>query len=194
MKKTLKMKFSYGILLIGMVLFAASCKKENIELTTAGTSPYFIRFKANGVQKNYSIPMTQKSYHDSLTLNGNKVHWFEVAAANNVIETIDIGVYSDSFVVSNTYNEKDLLFSYQPKVMIAYQVPGNMGYISCGIYYLPIFPKYNRNCTVSITELTKTTVKGIFSGTLYQLDNTTGQPSLKDSVQITGGEIYMAVK
>lgn len=188
------MKFGYGLIILCSLVSVISCKKESPGLAAGGSSPYYISFKANGVQKTYSIPMTQKSYHDSLKLNGNKVYWFEMAAANNVIETIDIGVYSDSFVVSNTYKEKDLLFGYQPKVMIAYQVPGNMGYISCGLYYLPIFPKYNRNCTVTITELTRTTVKGNFSGTLYQLDNITGQPSLKDSVQITGGEIYMPVK
>lgn len=138
--------------------------------------------------------MTQKISHDSLTLAGNKTYWFEVAASDKNMESIDIGVYSDRYVVANTYKETDLLFGYQPKAMIAFQVPGGLGYISCGIYDPQIFPQYNKACSVTISSLTKTDVKGTFSATLYQLNNTIGYPSLKDSVQITGGEFYMPVK
>jgi hypothetical protein len=190
MKKALKIKFGYGALLICLVVLGASCKKITPELPDVSNSPYYMRFKANGVFKNYQMPAN--NIHDSVTITGKKIYGFQAGAANSTFESLVIIVWSDSFVVSNKYKETDLVFGYQPKAFIGYQVPGSLGYISYGLYDPQTLAKY-RNSVITIASISNKEVKGSFSGTVYQ-QNSSGDLYLKDSLQITNGEFYLPVK
>lgn len=190
MEKALKIKFGYSALLIYLVVFGASCKKLTPGPPDVSNSPYYMRFKADGVFKNYQMPVN--NIHDSVTITGKKIYGFQAGATNSTFESLTIIVWSDRFVVSNTYKETDLVFGYQPKAFIGYQVPGSLGYISYGLYDPQTLAKY-RNSVITITSISNKEVKGVFSGTVYQ-QNSSGDLYLKDSLQITNGEFYLPVK
>lgn len=179
-------------------IFITGCKKNTDIITN--NSQYYVRFKANGVEKNYTIPVTTSQFHDSLIFSGNKVHIFATGGANSNGHIITLGIYSEGLLTANTvYKESDLLFGFQPKVMFIYNSnPGAYAYLSMGSY-APIpsaFPQYSgiqRDCKITMTNVTSTNIKGTFSGTVYHEKNN-GDPDLIDKVSITDGEFFLPAK
>jgi hypothetical protein len=190
----------YLAVIVIAAMATGGCKKNTENLVNNNNSGYYIRFKANGLQQNYTIPVTTSQFHDSLTFNGNKVHIFATGGANINLHSITLGIYDNTLLTSaTTYKESDLIFSYQPKVMFIYNNnPGSFGYYSIS-NYAPIpalFPEYagiERDCKITMTNVTSTNIKGAFSGTVYREKNN-GDADVADKIKITDGEFFLPAK
>ncbi len=160
MKKTLKMKSSYGILLIGMVLIGTSCKKEIPEPTAPVTSEYYMRFKANGTQKEYTATTAFFFGSSQCALNGGTND-----STGNAF-TIDLYSGNSPIQVNGSYTETETVpapNSYTPSAYFGYAINSPTIYnYSSWIANTNEHSVYQ--CTVKILELDALHVKGTFSG------------------------------
>ncbi len=184
-------------LIFSAIVAATSCIKKS-DVADVNTGSYFVRFKANGTQQNFTIPATTSQFYDSITVAGNKVHIYTVAAANMNAHSIQIGIYADKPLNASTnFKESELLYSYQPKMTMLYvNNPSGFGNLSIGSYDpLPpySYPSVIRDCNISITELTASSIKGSFSGTVY-LQKSNGEPDVNNKTSITNGEFFLPAK
>jgi hypothetical protein len=185
------------ITLLALVVMITGCvKKSDIIGNNAG--PYYVKFNANGAQQNFTIPLSTAKFHDSLIAFGNKIHIFSTGAANQNIHSLQFGIYTDKLLTSNTtYKESELVFGYQPKLIMIYDNnPGTFGNLSIGTYdpFAPfLYPGTPRNCVLTIEEITATTIKGTFSGIVYH-EKPNGDPDISTSINITGGEFFLPAK
>ena len=160
MKKTRKMKLSYGTLLICMALFAASCKKEIPEPSAPGTSSFYMRFKANGIQKEFTATTAFFFGSSQCALNGGTND-----STGNAF-TIDLYSGNTPIQVNATYNETETVpapGSYTPSAYFGYAInsPSIYNY-SSWIANTTEHSVYQ--CSVKILELDALHVKGTFSG------------------------------
>lgn len=180
MKKTLKMKFCYGILLIGMVLFSTSCKKEEITLPQPGA--YFISFKADGTQQEFKMePAAITTAPDS-----SGIYTSILSAFQSSVSSGDIHLSMTLF--SRNPNNSPATFQDPlkaitvggvklPQVLITYvDTKGALGYQTLGTITDLIgtptspYPNLYADGKVTITEVTNTYFKGTFSGTAFKSD------------------------
>lgn len=184
----------FCFLLFNLILIVAGCKKKPV-IVENNNGQYFVKFKANGAQQNFTIPSSTAQFHDSITVAGKKVHIYAVGAAGMNFHSIQFGIYSDKVLTGTTnYRESDLLYGYQPQMIMIYvNNPTSFGNLSIGSYDpLPpySFPSIPRDCSISLTEVTATSIKGTFSGTVY-LEKPNGEPDLNNKTSITNGEFFL---
>ncbi len=180
MKKTRKMKLSYGTLLIFMVLFAASCKKEEITLQQPDT--YFISFKADGIQQEFK----KEPVAVTVTPDTSGIYTSILSAFQSGVSSSDIHL-SLTLFSRHPHNSpstfQDPLKAITvggiklPQVLITYvDTKGALGYQTLGTITDLIgtpnstYPNLFADGKVTITEVTNTYIKGIFSGTAFKPD------------------------
>lgn len=195
MKKALKMKFYYGILLICMVLMASSCKKE--EITLLQRDAYYISFKADGIQKEFkSEPAAVTPQSDT-----SGIYTSILGAYQSSVSSSDIHL-SLTLFSRNPHNSpatfQDPLKAItvggvkMPQLLITYvETKGTLGYQTLGtitdIIGTPTspYPNLYADGKVTITEITNTYFIGTFSGTAFK-------PDLSgDKRVITEGKFYL---
>lgn len=159
MKKIQKIKIGYVSLLIGTTLFAASCKKSIPDPASVSSSQYYMRFKANGTQKEFTAT-TAYYFTTACSLNGGTNDSTGNGFTINII-SINVPILANSM-----YNETEAVPSpggYTPTVYFAYAInsPSNYNY---GSWIAEPAEHSVYACTVKILELDATHVKGTFSG------------------------------
>jgi hypothetical protein len=170
-----------------------SCKKESNETNTEN-SIYYVRYKLNGINKSYS-KLVSRAKHDSLKISGTTKYWFEVNAVNAdmKVEPINIAAWGIQKIKAGTFKDTETTDGVQVKAIITYLPTGSLSCISGGFLNHTMATGYTANTVIDITQLDGKTVKGTFSGTLYQLNLNGTPPLLSSSITITDGEFYLPV-
>lgn len=185
------------ILCIALILVAAGCGKErtgNSGDDDPDTASY-ISFKADGVQKKYTVQALVSTGHSAqnglyngvlqgynLTLGANEEHIGIFIFSNTDLQT---GVYQDPQKATNTDGEE------VPVIMLNYIDATGKGYISMGamadkngvIHSLPGSQNIVADAKLSVTKISKTFMEGTFSGTVFLATDAT----FSTKIAITGG-------
>jgi len=151
-----------GRIAIGLAaaFFIASCGGGT---TGPNNSTYFVRFKANGSQVEFTNPVALAAgFGHSGTQYNMLVTGFDATSNAN------IQVFDGSAISAKTYSGYGVVGSAFVGSLIGYQPPGGPVYAS------------NATVTVTITGLSATTVSGTFEGTV----SATGHAN----IQVTEGE------
>jgi hypothetical protein len=159
MKKIQKIKIGCGALCIGITLLAASCKKSLPDLAPINSSQYYMRFKANGAQKEFTAT-TAYYFTTTCSINGGT----NDSTGNGF--TINIISVNAPILGNSMYNEIETIPAsggYTPTAYFAYAInsPSNYNY---GSWIAEPAEHSVYACTVKILELDATHVKGTFSG------------------------------
>lgn len=158
---------------------AAGCKKSSPGSTSS--SPYYIKFKLNGVQKNYSTvaaAATKGSGYYLLVMEG-------VTATNaNNGEALIIQLASPTDFAANTTFKPAFINSGAAVIGALLTYSDNTQ--SAG--YTSSYPNLTNNpdASVTITALSTTTIKGTFTATLVS-----GTDYTTVKYHVTDGEFYM---
>jgi hypothetical protein len=168
---TARQRTALGALVL-LTVAALGCSSSTDATTGTNNSPYFIKFTANG---------TQSEYHDQIA--------FPIAAsfAHTGIEyTAVVAGQSDAVATTGgtiTLGAMDVAPIATNKSYGALQTVGTGGGFTLGQISYTIAsigysnPDPNNDVRVAFTEITATTVRGTFSGTL----KSTGRPNLSIS-------------
>jgi hypothetical protein len=190
--KTYLPAFLFSILLI------EGCKKSN-DSPGSPSGGYYISFKANGVQKQYSsqpfavitYDANEKVYTGLIGAYKN----FDATVSDSVQEQLSLLLFSNSAIAANsTFQDPAKVTasdgSKLPPVQVTYYNDQKLGFLTLGLFadstgMVANFPNAIANGKVTITELTATYAKGTFSGTAF-LDT-----DLTTTEEITDGEFYV---
>lgn len=170
-------------------LLLGSCTKKEDGLNNPGK--YYIKFKANGVEKKLDmIPSSINSFYSSALYESFGYHIYEFGMASAQFkELIHIGIFTPSALAKKTYtdNADGLL----PEAILAYsQAPlDGSAYFSSMAYDDSGF-QLKKDCKITITEMNDTEIQGTFSGTVY-FENDDGDPDMNKAVTITDGSFYV---
>ncbi|MFT3702928.1 MAG: hypothetical protein QM802_11180 [Agriterribacter sp.] len=207
-----KIIFSRSHLLLIVILFSvliSSCKKgDGTDLTK-----YYVKFKANGVQKNYPAVV---GLVEAAPVAGATAHYtYSIAAAGDVDkDVIAIMVYTKDPIAQTTYyGKKEIpvsanatgsevpLITYTDANNREFQSFNQPGYTvnAAGLVTdpAPFANKVYINWEVTISDLQKDYVKGTFSGFMYPLNDYINfalngdQTYVNDKIAITDGEFYV---
>jgi len=186
---------SFVIVLSGFLLVATSCKKTNDGNNNGAGDNYYIKFKANGEQKEYKseaditlLPKKDGVY--PCLLQGYKD--FSMGARDE----IGLFVFSNDAIVSGSFFHDPLKAvktngDTLTQLTFNYNDPAKVGYLSMGTLVYANgtsgFPWVVADAQLTITELTATYAKGTFSGTTYK----SSDPTITEKQLITGGEFYL---
>jgi len=173
-------RFSFlpGIILPLVLLFSfalAGCSKNNgNEEDEDPGSSYYIRFKIDGVQKEYKsnlvsqiLPISNKLLY-SAVMSGFQDN---AALDKNLLSMI---IWSREPIAAKTYkNENDVANSdgdKVPEILVTYYDNDKVGYLSLGKPFStqPPFDKIVSDAEIVITNLTDAYISGRFSGTVYK--------------------------
>lgn len=172
---------SYLILGFTIVaLLIVSCAKDNDDEAEGSGDGYYITFKLDGVAneiKDYVIPPWGSLYGDRKTYYGG-------FGATWAASSIDFWVYdSNPIVVKKDYSGYVLRDTLLPDGTIYTFTEGSLiNYIALPLTYST--GKINPNVHVQINEITATSLRGTFRGTLKS-DN--GKPD----IEITDGNFFV---
>ncbi len=158
---------------------ATSCKKSSPG--SASNSPYYIKFKLNGVQKNYSTvaaASTKGSGYYLLVMDG------ATATNANNGEALIIELASPTTFAANTTFMPAFINGGAAVIGALLTYSDNTQ--SAG--YTSSYPNLTTNpkASVTITDLSTTTIKGTFTATLVS-----GADYTTVKYQVTDGEFYM---
>ncbi len=181
------------LLLVICFVIAGSCKKNN-EAGNPGSDKYYIKFKADGEQKQltYSAgsgPADQKP--------SNGIYTFTLVAGENVsspgMNFIEVMLSSES-IINSPGSFRDPLKSggIWPQVQVTYTDKSNEAYISMGLASDAAgepgpFVNVVADAKASITSMDDGEVKGTFSASVYSGDDYSKKHVL------TNGEFYLPV-
>lgn len=192
------------VILLLFAIAITACKKDaGTKADAGGSSTYYIKFKANGAAIKYDYATKQGSNYvdSSIVVGGKKIYTYDVGAANSSGQSMSVGVYSERQLKAPVaFLESDYLYlgsyAYSPAVMLAFNPnPASLGTISLGLFSnattFPEFSNLPRNGKVTITEYTTKTIKGTFSGTVYQIVSTGIGLDVSQKTIITEGEFYL---
>lgn len=171
--------------ILAVVLFAASCKKEGKTITkttttTATDSNYHIKLKANGVQKEFTVDASAMFTTSASGVYAASLYsYLDNANMKGVIIIISDGAPIDT---GKTYNEKPVTIRKLTlfQTSINYIDKDSVTYFASGI--VP-----DENISVRFSEIAPAYVKGTFSGKLRQIDS---KPPYVYA-NVTEGEFYL---
>lgn len=155
------------VFLLLLSLFSA-CKKENNSSNTTATGTYYMRFKANGTQVEFT---NQQSLVAAFSNTGNQ--YVGIFTGYDANSNMGLQVYDNKAIATGTYTGYAAVGSVLVGTLISYQTSNSSIYGETGM---------DTTVVVNINELTSTAVKGTFNGIL------SGQ---NDSMVITNGEFYL---
>ena len=162
---------------ITLLLFSGACKKDSAAGTTGTASgSYYMRFKAAGVQKeylqnaggNFNHAQTTVGYYSS-TIGGTKDP-FDAKKDNMALALVVKGLAQQNI----TYTNFTTIAAGSQKAYIS-----QAGYYNeAGEFYTSWSEDFNaaipagteNNMKITITAVTSTSLKGTFSGVLYNAD------------------------
>lgn len=176
MKKALKIKFGYSVLLTGVTLFTASCKKSLPDSPLASPSEYYMRFKANGTQKEFTVT-TAYFFTTACVLNGGT----KDSTGDGM--TIDIISLNAPIQINSIYNETEVVPApggYTPTVYLNYAIK-SLPVSNYGSWIAEPAEHSVYGCIVKILELDASHCKGIFSGKVRERKGS-------DFITISNGE------
>jgi hypothetical protein len=163
MKKALKIKFGYGTLFTVLTLFTASCKKSLPAPTQLSSSQYYMRFKANDIQKEFTVT-TAYFFTTVCALNGGT----KDSTGDGM--TIDIVSLNTPIQTNSVYNETETVpapSGYTPTVYLNYAIK-SLPVSNYGSWIAEPAEHSVYACTVKILELDASHCKGTFSGILRE--------------------------
>ncbi len=196
MKKIFSPGAVCGAIIICLLLFASSCKKSSIGNNNGnGNGDYYVKFKANGTQKEYK----SEALCEMLKLNSDGLYSAVLQGYKDYTQgakdELGIILFShDPFTTTLYADPMKAVKSDGSKVasiIINFNDPDGNGYLTMG-------PLSDENGTVpisgvvadaklAITGLTNDYIKGTFSGTTYKSTDAT----FTITVLITDGEFYL---
>jgi hypothetical protein len=145
-------------ILICLILVLASCKKSNTDIPATNSSQYYMRFKGNGTQKEFTAT-TAYYFTTTCSLNGG--------TNDSTGNAFTINIYAAAPILANsTYTETEAVpapNSYTPKAYFAYGI-NSPSFYNYGSWIAQASEHSVYACTVKILELDATHVKGTFSG------------------------------
>lgn len=179
MNKRIQIQTCYGIMLLSCIfLLGVSCKKNNPGLPSISSSSYYVRFKANGIQKEYTLTWAKL---DQLLFANTYTSYVTGGNLNDTTKnSLSFRIYYNNAVSANTvYSEK----MYDPMVMPeAYFVFVDDKGNSHTSFKNTLEPILDFN--IQFTEITLSYVKGVFNGTTKSVNN-------NQIMTITDGEFYV---
>ena len=190
MKKTRKINFSFGTLLICIALFATSCKKDIPGPTASGTSEYYMRFKANGITKEYKFDCAGQLNKFQTNPDVYASHFSgakDEYVVNKNVMTVILFTNAESLlnVTYTNYNTTSPVLIPARDLIISYSDETGEHYGSIYETALPYLPAgLVCNNLLRITEANSVYLKGTFSGTIYN-------NSYLKKIEITAGEFYL---
>ncbi len=154
-------------LVLGLVIMAmvfSSCKKED-----ASPEEYVMKFKSNGSQVVLNVQgSTVAAFAQAGTVfNG-------VFTGSDNVSSISLQVYDNKTISATTYSGYKLVGSTIVGALISYNDAAGTPYTQGSA---------NPDASVTISEITETTVRGTFSGTL----KSAGKPD----IAVTDGEFFV---
>jgi hypothetical protein len=161
---------------ICLILFVSSCKKANTDIASTTTSQYYMRFKGNGAQKEFTAT-TAYYFTTTCSLNGGTND-----STGNAF-TINIVSVNVPIQVNNTFTETQAVpapNSYTPKAYFAYGI-NSPSFYNYGSWIAEPSEHSVYACVVKILELDATHVKGTFSGKVRERNGSS-------FINITDGE------
>lgn len=180
-----------AIILLSLVF--SSCKKSSSSGDPNSSSGYYMRFKLNGAQVEY----TSQAFAGLSQVKGDSIYTAVLVAYKDVNagtkNAVTITVFTKGPLATGIgYNDPlktrkangDLL----PQTVIFWYDSTATGYLTAGTLSdasgnVPL-PGVVANAKLTITDLTSTYVKGTFSGTVYRSD-------FAKSASITDGEFNL---
>lgn len=181
MKKASFTKTIFGLLILS--LFSVSSCKKNSDNPSSSSSNYYIKFKIDETEKNYSSASAAKfttlfptSPVYSVTMKS------EYKNGTTFFESMAISIFDNQSIAENvTYTDKQIIIqggtSQTSQANLAYN-DGNGGQSGSGF-------TTNPNVKVIITKLDDKTVSGTFSGVVAStIDRTSTQT-------VTEGQFYL---
>lgn len=159
-----KSKSAALILAFALLMMFNACKKE--ENSNDG---YMMRFKVNGAQVEFK---TQASLVAAFGQSGNIFNG--VFTGYDAKSNISLQVYDNKAISETTFSGYALVGSSFVGALIGYQDNDGTLYTQGSI---------NSDATIKISEMSSTTVRGTFSGTL--------KASGKSDIAITNGEFFV---
>ena len=166
---------SYFILgLVLVALFSGSCKKEDDI-----KNDYKISYKANGVLEEFIVEDVAGSFYEDVTATQYGLRF--TARKQNF--TIYLDIYDRHAITDSTYSGYKLTppIGKKPTLIEGAEIAHNDG----DTYTVYKTDKKNADVTISISEITKSTVRGSFKGTL--------KASGKPDMVITEGKYFVPV-
>lgn len=187
------------VLAVVVVVSTPGCKKSGGGSGGSGGSNsngngYYMKFKLNGVQTEFdSQPFAGISYSSQ-----ENIYTCVIAAYKDVNaglkNTVAITLFSNSAIATGVnYNDpakaKEANGDIMPQNTIFYYDSTANGYLTLGEFAdangnIPL-PGVVANAQLVITEMTSTSIKGTFSGTVYK------SSTLNTYYTITDGEFYL---
>jgi hypothetical protein len=155
---------SRAALLVSIAVMAA-CGGSDKNPTGPGGSTYYLRFKANGTQVNFTAQASLYAAFAQAGAQYNMIGTGYTATSNSNIQ-----VYNNSPVVVGTYSGYNINGGALVGALVGYQDDGGVSYT-------------NQSATITISEITSTTVRGTFSGVV----EANGHPD----ITITNGEFRL---
>ncbi|MBS1597617.1 MAG: hypothetical protein JST75_05295 [Bacteroidetes bacterium] len=191
------LKFS-GAIIFSLVLAITGCKKTNdANNNGSGSGDYYLRFKADGQQKEYKsealiqiLKKTDGLY--SAVLQG----YLDFAGQGTKDEFGIIVQDSNPIMQGSSFADPQKCINEEgdtlTKLIMNYNDPSKNGYLSMGFMadkngVNPLFPSVVADAKLTISELTSDHAKGTFSATVYLSTDVT----LTANVKITSGEFYL---
>ncbi|MGC4234028.1 MAG: hypothetical protein QM594_13705 [Niabella sp.] len=181
------LQLTFTCLLIALLL--GSCTKKEDVLNKPGK--YYIKFKANGVEKKLDmIPSSITSFYSSALYESLGYHIYEFGMASAQFkELMHIGIFTPSALAKKTYtdNSGGLL----PEALLTYsQAPLDGSVYFSSMAYDDGGFQLKKDCKITITEMNDTEIQGTFSGTVY-FEKDDGDPDRNKAVTITDGSFYV---
>jgi hypothetical protein len=186
MKKVHLISLALTVLLV--LSFFQSCKKASTDNRTPDDNNYYIRFKANGVQQNITY-LASISYDHSTS--PTELHsCFGISSDPSGSQAVYLTLWNTTaFVPNMTLHESVIIAGASPQILFTYSTnTTSKDYKSAGDFDL--HPSLPRNFSLKITAFTSESVKGTFSGTLYQ-EKSGGEPDITNKLEITEGEFNL---
>jgi|ADurb_Cas_01_Slu_FD_contig_31_2042670_length_1168_multi_5_in_0_out_0_1 hypothetical protein len=169
MKKIVAFMFGLGVSLLLMATFT-SCSKDDDDESSDGK--YYIRFKANGTQIEYSNQLL-------LTAAFGQSEQFYVvvfSGANDASSNISLQIHNDKPITEGSYSGYSIMEGTPKGVIIGYlEKSSNVIFSSGG------GPGVEAN--IKVSELTGTHVKGEFSGVV--------KSNGRDDITISDGTFFV---
>ena len=162
-RKAIALILGFAVLSIAL----AACKDKDDD--NGGTEEYAFRFKANGSQVELKLKgaLVAAFSHSGAINNG-------VFTGSDGVSSITLQVFDSKTISETTYSGYTIVGSSVIGALINYNDASGTGYSQGSV---------DPNVTVTITEITETTVRGKFNATV----KATGKPD----ISITEGDFYV---
>ncbi len=174
----------------------SGCKKDSGgDEDDDDETEFYVRFKANGVQKEFKsmasaqvFPVSNKAVYGSVIQgyqdfnSSNKTHLGIIITNESALAAT---AYRNSVYVQNSDGDK------LPQLLLSYPDEKGDGYISISTptTQIPPFDKVVSDAVVNITTINNNRISGTFSGTVYLSTDAT----LATTVKITEGKFNVSV-